>query len=250
MKPEQQSHDSRRKRIIINFNQAQSGKNSLRRSRRWPKVLLGLAFLFVLGSLLVGGGAYFWWRHYKSTPAYSLAVLLDAAQRNDMTTVDQILDTDSVVNDLATQVTQKASDRYGSALTASVRSRVEALVPGLLPNLKQTVRDALTTRIQELAERSTHKPFIVIAVGLPYLLNITTQGETAKATATVADQPFELMLQHASDRWKVVAIKDTTIIERVVDQLVKDLPPIGQQTEDPDRLKTSKSSAGRVRRRR
>jgi hypothetical protein len=238
--PEQQSQDTRRKRIVINLNQAAPlHKSSLQRSRLWPKVLLVLVLLFVFGTLLTCGGAYFWWHHYKTTPAYSLAVLLDGAQRKDMSAVDQVLDTDSVVNDLTNQVTQKASERYGSALTSSVRNRIEALIPGLLPNLKQTVRDALATRIQELSETTTHKPFIVIAVGLPYLMNITTEGDTAKASTTGAEQPFELTLQHATDRWKVVAIKDETIIDRVVDQLVKDLPPVGAQTGEPDRLKKS-----------
>ena len=46
-------------------------------------------------------GAFLWWQHYQTTPAYSLAVLVDAAQRNDMTGVDKIVDTDKIVDNFA-----------------------------------------------------------------------------------------------------------------------------------------------------
>ena len=58
--------------------------------------------LAILGSLLAClvvalGVAFLSWRHYQTTPTYSLALLVDAAQRNDMPDVDKIVDTDKIV---------------------------------------------------------------------------------------------------------------------------------------------------------
>ena len=111
------------------------------RKSRVGKVLaiLGIGLIVVL--LCVAAGVFFWWRHYQATPAYSLAVLVDAAQRNDMATVDKIVDTDKIVDNFVTQVSEKAAGRYGPALSVVVRKEIDGLVPSLMPAIKQSVRD-------------------------------------------------------------------------------------------------------------
>jgi hypothetical protein len=202
------------------------------RKRRAAKVLaiLGIGVLVVL--LGVAVGVFFWWQHYKTTPAYSLALLVDAAQRNDMATVDKIVDTDKIVDNFAAQVTEKAAGRYGAALSATVRKQIEALVPSLLPAIKQSVRDGVAARVKEISENNAgQKPFIIVALALPYVVNITENGDTAKATAIVHDQRAECDMQRDGDGWKVVAVRDDTLVQRIVDQVIKDLPAIGQGDE-------------------
>ena len=84
----------RRNRIIINFDNRMpgGGRSSRRRGRGLAAVLLGIAFILVLIAAGIAGGGYLWWRHYQSSPAYSLALLVDAIQRDDQQTIDQLLD--------------------------------------------------------------------------------------------------------------------------------------------------------------
>jgi hypothetical protein len=236
---------SSRRRLVIALGGGQQVSyrpgSAAPRRRRVGKVLaiLGIGFLVVL--LGVAVGVFFWWQHYKTTPAYSLALLVDAAQRNDMATVDKIVDTDKVVDNFAAQVTEKAAGRYGAALSVAVRKQIESLVPSLLPAIKQSVRDGVAARVKEIsANNASQKPFIIVAVALPYFVNITVDGNTAKATAIFHDQRAECDLQRDGDGWKVVAVRDDTLVQRIVDELIKDLPAIGQGAEQEIRKNLNK----------
>jgi hypothetical protein len=229
MTPEQKAGGPQnRKRLIINFEQSRSAKGpTRRRGRRWPKFVAALGIIIVLVAVMAAAGGYLWWRHYRTTPAYSLALLVDAVQRNDVTMVNEIVDIDKIVNSLAAEVAEKSVARYGGTLSPQQRRRVEGLVPGLLPGVKQSVRDSLVKRLQEISEEWEPKPFVILAIGLPYLVNITTDGDTARAVAPVQDRKIELALQRNGERWKVVAIKDDTVVPGIVDDFIKDFPAIG-----------------------
>jgi Protein of unknown function (DUF2939) len=229
MTPEQKADGPQnRKRFVISFDQPRAAKSPTKRSRRlWPKIAAALGIIVVLVAVLAAAGGYMWWRHYRTTPAYSLALLVDAVQRNDMTMVNEIVDIDKVVDSLAGEVTQKSVARYGGTLSPQQRRRVEALVPSLLPSVKQSVRDSLVKRLREISEESQPKPFVILAIGLPYLVRITTDGDTATAVAPVQNREIELTLHRNGERWKVAAMKDDTVVPRIVDDIVKDFPAIG-----------------------
>ncbi len=230
---EQESPESnekqRRRRIVIDFQQPATAKALPRtRNRRWPKVLLAMGVVIVAVAGLAAGGAYFWWQHYQTTPAYSLALLVDAAQRNDIALVDQLVDTDKIVNGLASQVTEKTSARYGASLNPATRNRVEALVPGLLPSVKRDAREALTKRVREISESSDQKPFIALAISLPYLVSITAEADSARVVAPVGDKQLELNMQRDGQRWRVTAMKDDALVQRIVDKIITEFPAIGK----------------------
>ncbi len=153
MTPEQKvGGPQSRKRLVISFEQPHDAKGpTRRRGRRWPKIVAALGVIVVLVAVLAAAGGFLWWRHYRTTPAYSLALLVDAVQRNDVTVVNEIVDIDKIVDSLAAEVTEKSVARYGGTLGAQQRRRVEALVPGLLPGVKQNVRDSLVKRLQEIS---------------------------------------------------------------------------------------------------
>ena len=130
------------------------------------KILALLVMVVVIG-LAVGG--FLWWRHYQTTPAYSLALLVDAAQHNDMPAVDRMVDTDKVVGNFADQVVEKAASRYGGALNTEVKKNIQARVPTLLPTVKQQLRDELAARIKEVSANGDQRPFLLIAVAMPWL---------------------------------------------------------------------------------
>lgn len=239
-----QPNDGGRRRIVIPLGQPPKGSQARARVKgddqrtvprprrsRVRRVLAVLGITAVVVTLLVAGGIYFWWQHYKTTPSYSLALLVDAAQRDDMATVDTIVDTDKIVDNFAGEVTEKAASRYGLALGPVMRKQIESLTPKLLPAIRENARAALAARVKEISQQANHKPFILVALGIPYLVNVAVSGDTAKATAVVRDQKVDLDLARAGDSWKVVAFRDDALVQKALDQVIKNLPVIGAGSE-------------------
>src|SRR6266487_3542556 len=103
MIPVRSSRQPRRNRIVINLDNPQASRRTARNARRWTRVLTTLAAIAVGTVIVIAAAAYAWWQHYKTAPAYSLALLIDDVQRNDVTTVHQLVDADKVVDNLCGQ---------------------------------------------------------------------------------------------------------------------------------------------------
>lgn len=182
--------------------------------------------MIVLIAVLAAGGVYFWWQSYKTTPAYSLAVLVDASQQKDTSVVTQIIDTSQIVDNLAPRITEKTVARYGATLNSAKRKRVEAMVPALLPKVKEYA--ILVNWVEDLFAKSEPKPFVVLALGLPYRVNIAPDGDTAKVTVPVADRNIEFVMRRNGERWKIVGINDDAVVDHIVDNIISEFPAIGQ----------------------
>lgn len=228
-----------RKRIVINLDAPASSAmpgvaprgaqiyQASTKSRRWPKVVAILLVLVFVGVLAAGAGGFFWWRHYQTTAAYSLALIIDAAQRNDMASFDKQIDDDAIVRNLMNDVSQKAAGRYGIALSGSLQKQIETIIPTLLPRLRNTIHEEVAKEIKAFASKSEPKPFVLVALAIPNLVTITTENDKANAKAPMPNRMIELGLQRDGDRWKVTEFKDEVLIQRVVDSVMKDLPAIG-----------------------
>jgi uncharacterized membrane protein len=232
-------------RIVINLEGPDGvpttphGRVATRKRRRWPRVLAILALL-VFGVIVVAAaGGFFWWRHYQTTPAYTLTLMIDAAQRNDAAEFQKRIDDDAIAKNMIATVSQKAAGRYGFALNSSVQSQIDKVVPSLLPQLKQTIHDEVVKEIKEFASKSQPRPFIFLVVAVPSLVTVTTEGDTAKATAKVGDRSIELTMQRDADRWKVTDFKDDVVVQHVVDDVMKQLPAIGGVDANSPLLKKS-----------
>jgi uncharacterized membrane protein len=232
--PVQKSGKPKRSRIVVSFEKAREMvAHAPEPGARGANVMRIVAV--VLGVLVLGAlvGGYLWWRSYKTKPGYSLALLVDAAQRNDAKAVDEIVDTDKIVENFVPQVTEKALERYAAALTVPLGKQVESLVPKLLPDIKDKVREEVTNRVKEMGKRAEGKPFILIALGMAYALNINQNGDAAKVTANLENRPVELTMERRGERWKIIAVKDETLAARMVDNIAKDLPAVGSEGEKP-----------------
>src|SRR5260370_38766043 len=96
-----------RKRIVINLDQSRASQPGKQRTRLWPKILALFVVLAVLVLAIAAMGGYLWWRHYQTTPAYSLALILDAAQRDDMAAFDRQIDTEEIAKNMVESFRQK-----------------------------------------------------------------------------------------------------------------------------------------------
>jgi hypothetical protein len=239
-----------RKRIVIDLDAPQGGPAARARvgkRGRWRRILALLMFvvLFVVLAAIVGG--FFGWRYYQSTPSYTLTLMIDAAQRNDVAEFQKRIDDEEIAKNMLASVSQKAAGRYGFALNSSIQQRIDTILPTLLPGLKETVHDEVVKEIKEFASKSEPRPFIFLLVTVPSLMKITTEGDTAKATAALGDRTIEMTMRRDSERWKVIEFKDDAVVQRVVDSVMKELPAIG--TIDPNSPLLKKSARNRKRNR-
>ncbi len=236
-----QANEPNRKRIVINLDQAPGANPAKRKNRRWPKIMAAFIVIVIVVAVLGAAGGYLWWRHYQTTPAYSLALVVDAAQRNDMSAFDQQLDQDQIVKNALTAFRQNAEGRYGAALSGALSQQIDNLLPLFLPRLKQTVHDELAKEIKEFSAQSDPKPFFIVALMLPSLATINAEVDTAKVTATMKDRVIDLTMRRDGERWKVTSLNDSVLTDRVVDDLMKELPAIGQFAQ-PDTRKKLKAT--------
>ncbi len=214
------------KRIVINLEPGNEPPVR-RKSRRWVRILalLAIVVVVVIGLAVVGG--FFWWRHYQSTPAYSLTLLVDAAQRGDADELAQRIDSEAVANNMVATVSKKASARYGLAMSSATQQKIDQVMPSLLPRLKQTIHDEVAKEIKQFASSSEPKPFILLLITVPSLVKITTEGDLAKAAAAISNRNVDFTMRRDAERWKVTGYNDDVVIQRVVDSVMKELPAIG-----------------------
>ena len=190
---------------------------------------VGILLLGVVGFAIVAGavGLFFWWRHYKTTPPYSLALLVAAVHGNDNATVDRIVATDKITDSFASQLTQNVSSQYASA-SDSVRKQAESSLTGLSANIKQMVREEVEKDLKDEAARSTGRSFLLIALAMPYKVEIKQTGDIA--TVNAHSRPVEFTMQRNSDDlWTVIAMKDDDLASRIQSQIAKDLPAINAE---------------------
>ena len=222
-----------RKRIVIDLNSPASAgspgsRAAAKKSRRWLRVLgiLFVLMLVVAGVVAIAG--FLVWRHYQSTPSYALALMIDAAQRGDVGEFQKRLDEEEIARNMVTAVSEKAAARYGLALSNNVKLQIDNTMPTMLQAIKPTIRDEVAKEIQAFAAKSKPQPFILLMIGVPSLMKITTEGDAANASAMLNDRKFELAMRNGGDGWKVTGYKDDVVVQRVVDRVMSQLPAIGQ----------------------
>jgi hypothetical protein len=226
----------KRNRIVIDLNaqaQAQSRTaGSPRRSGGARRILgiIGIFLLLIIAGVAIAG--FFWWRHYQKQPNYSVALLVDAAQRNDSAEMDRLLDIDKISDDFISQVRQKAA-ATSSVVDAIPQARLDQAAAIAAPKLKKTLHEELPGEIKRLTESAAGKPFALIAVAMPYFLNVKEDGNTARAEAKIKDEQIQLTLQKVAEgTWRIVAIRDDRLAGIVADNIRKDLSPARPQLQD------------------
>ena len=213
-------------RIVVNI---EPGKAAARQQpRRWARILALVALSIVVVIVLAFVGLFFWWRNYQTSPGYSVALLVQAAQRGDTQELAKLMDDEEIVKNMAGRVNQKASERYGLALNTNVKQRLDQVVSSSAPRFKQMIHDEVLTEIKELGGDASPKPLAVVLLMVRSRINVTTEGEVAKAAATLSNRAYELMMRRDGDRWKVIGFNGERMVQRVVDNVMKELPAIGE----------------------
>ena len=235
-----------RQKIVINLDApAGEGAKAVRKRRRWPRVLGILALLVLIVVVVAAVGGYLALRRYQSTPTYALALMFDAAQRNDAAEFQKRIDEEEIAKNMTASVSQKAAARYGYALNSSIQQQIDNTMPSLLPRVKQAVHDEFFNATKAFAAAPEQRSFISIVGAVQRLMTVTTEGDSAKATGSMAGHNIELAMRRDADGWKVIDVKDDVIVQRVVDSVMKELPAVGNIDANSPLLKKSQPKRSR-----
>jgi hypothetical protein len=193
--------------------------------RRW-------LWLIPVGLLLAGLVVLFaCWQYFKTTPAYSLALLVDAAQRNDQAAFDRVVDLDQVIDTFIAQAAQSSIVGLTPELATPVRRQLQSLAPETSAGVKQVVKEEIRTRINELAASSGTRPFVVTALAMPFVADIKQTGDTAQIRINDNDQVELRMERHDGSDWKVISLQDQALATRVVQGIIRNLPATESQID-------------------
>jgi flagellar basal body-associated protein FliL len=225
---------SKRNRIVIDLNQPPQ-PGGFRRSRgarsgRAGRILAIIGVVLLLLLIGVGVGAFFWWQNLKSKPAYTLALLVDAAQRDDRPELDRILDLDKISESFVSDVRSRVTGT--SILNSLVPSQLDQIVSNITPRLKETLREVLPTEIRRVTEPAKGKPVFLIALTAPYFATIKQNGASATVDLKFKDEQIQLTMQQAGDRWRVISLRDDRLTNIIADTAKKGLSQRGSQVQD------------------
>ena len=242
-----------RQKIVINLEgpgdeATQRTRTSGKKRRRWPRVLGIIAFLALLIVVVAAVGAFLGWRHYQSTPTYTVAVLVDAAARNDVAEFQKHFNDDEIAKNMVTTVSEKAAARYGYALNSSIQQQINNLVPSLLLGMKETIRKEVAAEMAFNGLAPEGRSFTWILLNVPRLLTVKTEGDTSKVTMPHGGgRTIELTMQRYADGWKMTEFKDELAMQRIVDTVITELPAIGKIDPNSPLLKKSQRKSRRNR---
>jgi len=222
----------KRNRIVINFDDpaVAAGRGDAPRRRSSRRGIVGVLGVIAILLVLIGGGlaagGYFWWRHYQSSPAYALAVLVDATQRNDKQTIDSIIDTDKIATDFVSQIRARVP-------AASVwASQVDLTKMSSSAKVKDTLHDQLVNELRRLTDVAADKPFVIIALAVPRFADIKEEGNTAHATVTLKDEEIQLTMVSDNGRWHITSVKDDKLARLIAEAMMANFPVNGGRIQD------------------
>lgn len=228
----------KRNRIVIKFDESQTPPGSTGKGARrgLARLLVIVAVVLLLLAGAVVGGGYLWWQNYKSSPAYALAVLADAAQKNDTAMVDSILDTDKVCDDFVSQVRQRTGGSAVSAIASILPTQADTALQTVSPKLKQTVHDELLKEVKRLSEPAAGKPFFLVALAITRFADIKEENNVAQVNVNVKDEHLQLTMQPTTrpgaTRWRITAVQDDKLVKLVGDGITRKLPSPGPELPD------------------
>ncbi len=196
-----------------------SGYQKPKKRGVFVKVLGVLAVLLVLVLIVGGVGGYFYWRHLKTTPQYSLALLVDAARRDDRKTVDELVDTDAVVDDFMPQITGKAVELYGRGLPPATLAKIERVAAPLMPAVKLRAREEIPNLIREKTQKFDKVPFWAIALGADRYVDITSENDKAFINSKLQERQLNLTMKRSGDKWQVIGVKDEELARQIAEKI-------------------------------
>jgi hypothetical protein len=162
-----------------------------------------------------------------------------------MAELEKRFDQEEIAKNMAARVSEKAAARYGLALSNKVKLQIDNTMPGLLQQSKPEIYNEVAKEIREFASKSEPRPFIFLVFAVPSLMTITSEGDSAWASAMLNSRRLEIGMRRGADGWKVTDFKDDVVVQRIVDNVMTRLPAIGGLDANMQLLKPGKRRSRR-----
>lgn len=214
-----------RSRIVVDVARIQAETRG-RKAQRFGRAgrLLSVTGLVVVALVLVLlACGYLWWRSFERSPAYSLALLVDAAQRGDNPTVESLTNADQINQGFIPQVIDKLAG-VNPPVPPQARVQLSAALPQFLQHAP--VRDEMAQELKSLSRG--HTSFLLTAFGVRSAADVKEQGDKATVAFKDGDRTVELTMARDSERWKVVNVKDDRLAGDIATRLASSVPVSSQ----------------------
>ncbi len=192
----------------------------------WKTVAITAAITFVAVSAIAAIASYFYWQHLKTTPQYSLALIVDAAKRDEQATVNELVDIDLVVDDFLPQIIDRAVDLYGRGLPQETIERVARIAAPVMPSVKSRARDELPGAIRQKTASFGNVPFAAMVIGADKYLDVSVAGDTATVRSRLPEHNFEVRMKKSGERWKIAGLRDEELATRIAQRIGQEIVAI------------------------
>jgi hypothetical protein len=198
------------------------------------KRLALITSLVVLSMLLIAGiGGYLYYRSLRGTPQYSVALLVDAAKRDDKPKIEELVDYDAVVDDFVPQITSKAVELYGRGLPPDVINKMAAIATPIMPAVKQRARAELPRVIRSrFEEEFGYVPFFGMVLGADRYLRITNNGTDAVVQSKLPEHPLEIKMRRQGDNWRIVGVRDDQLATDIARKIGQEIIAVARNGDD------------------
>jgi hypothetical protein len=95
-----------------------------------------------------------------------------------------------------------------------------------------------------LSDRAQGKPFLLIALGIPWVATVDQKGDNANVVIEIKGRVTELTMQRNGELWKVVAVKDDQMTQHILDSMKQVLPGVSTQGINKGKAKGNRPDNG------
>ena len=210
-----QSRRGGRSRIVIDVAQAQAEAEARRRGGGRRRRVLSTAAL----------AGFLWWRSYQKGPAYSLALLLDAARSQDARAVEQYVEAEAVAQGFIPQVIEKLTGEGSAVVPPHLRGQLGSAMPQVIQRVREGAHEEVMGALRQFAEGvAGSTPTPLVALGVSRAAEIEQQGDAARVVVRREERTTELTMRREGDRWRVTGMKDDELAASLAARVAAGLP--------------------------
>ena len=117
-------------------------------------------------------------------------------------------------------------------MVTSVRVQLESLAPETVAAVKESIKEQMRNRINEVAGPASARPFFATALAVPFMTEMSTTDQSAEIRINRNAELELTMERRQGTNWQVTAVRDQALATRVVSGIVKQLPQSRSEFEE------------------